>query len=383
ALAEKGKPYSDLSYKFYDHFMSSLIPVFNISNSIIRDALHNISIPMMGKKRIYNDMQGVPVALERSNCRWFPSNIDIIHGVHRSIEDNVSVYDIPMDAVNASHITTYWESTVRHTLKPRATALTYKYPKIDEVTLLTKKTVMDDDVEPEDGCPSTQLWDTKIRYHVEAADNKTLRWWITAGMDFSKWKNVIHTGKLPYYWYMLLPALENDNSWWMYDIVSHDVLQNTTDIYDSYAGTHKIYAYKMTMKDCRVTPESLKPCLIYRVGFNETRGWVTAHYPRSVLFPPKGKMTTTEAPAYLPLLKQPLRFLVHPAIQPVRLRLSLGQAFRDTEVCGSEKWQYVLPDLFYSIARNAAGRRPLQLAAVGAFIAGAALGALIAGAMTE
>ncbi|XP_077906050.1 uncharacterized protein LOC144377785 [Ictidomys tridecemlineatus] len=383
ALAENGKPYSDLSYKFYDHFMSSLIPVFNISNSTIRDALHNISIPMMAKKRIYNDTKGVPIALERSNCRWFPSNIAIIHGVHRSIEDNVSVYDIPMDAVNTSHITTYWESTVRHTLKPKATALTYKYPKIDEVTLLTKKNVMDDDVESEDGCPSTQLWDTKIRYHVEAADNKTLRWWMTAGMDFSKWKNVIHTGKLPYYWYMLLPALEDDNSWWMYDIVSHDVLRNTTDIYDSYAGNHKIYAYKMTMKDCRVTPESLKPCLIYRGGFNETRGWVTAHYPRSVLFPPKAKMTTTEAPAYLPLLRQPLRFLVHPAIQPVRLRLSLGQAFRDTEVCGSEKWQYVLPDLFYSIARNAAGRRPLQLAAVGAFIAGAALGALIAGAMTE
>ncbi|XP_058438377.1 uncharacterized protein LOC131424505 [Marmota monax] len=390
----------DCTFKFYDNFFGTLIPVFNLSDDKIRVNVHNMSIPM-GVDSNYVDTKNVSLAMERSICRWFPHSWQYVIGIHRSIMHNDSTYyDIPLDVNITGNVSKHYEGgnvvlgneekqTRDYTLHPTVYSLAFVPPDLDEVTLVNYKTETylvnaDDYWSLKTGCPRAQLWDTIIRYHVDIADRKTLKWWLTQGMDFSTWSSKIYPGKLPYYWYMLLPGSENE--WNLYDIVTHDVLHNNTDVFDAHAGNHIIYSTKMDMQKCYMEPTSLNPCLIDRGGFNETKGWVTAHFPRAVLFPRKEKdgnfMKTLEAPGFLPLLHQPVRFLIQPQVQPIVLRLSVSDLLKGETVCPSFE-STVLPDLFYSVQRNAAGRRPLQFAAIGAFLAGAALGAAIAGAMTE
>lgn len=390
----------ECTFKFYDNFFGTLIPVFNLSDDKIRANVHNMSIPM-GVDSNYVDTKNVSLAMERSTCRWFPHSWQYVIGIHRSIMHNDSTYyDIPLDVNITGSFSKHYEGgnavldnqqkqTRTYTLHPTVYSLEFVPPDLDEVTLVNYKTDTylvdaDDYWSLKTGCPRAQLWDTIIRYHVDIADRRTLKWWLTQGMDFSTWSSKIYPGKLPYYWYMLLPG--SDNEWNLYDIVTHDVLHNNTDVFDTHAGNHIIYSTKMDMQKCYMEPTSLNPCLIDRGGFNGTKGWVTAHFPRAVLFPRKEKdgnfMKTLEAPGFLPLLHQPVRFLIQPQVQPIVLRLSVSDLLKGETVCPSFE-STVLPDLFYSVQRNAAGRRPLQFAAIGAFLAGATLGAAIAGAMTE
>ena len=85
---------------------------------------------------------------------------------------------------------------------------------------------------------------------------------MTAGMDFSEWSYKTPIGKLPYYFYMLAPGL--NNQWYVYDMVSHSILHNQTDFkYHLRPTQDAVYTYKMTHEDCYQKPDRVEPCLIH------------------------------------------------------------------------------------------------------------------------
>ena len=88
----------------------------------------------------------------------------------------------------------------------------------------------------------------------------------------------------------------------------------------------------------------------------------------------------TRVPAFQPILYKPVRLLVKPMITPIFLKLDLGHMTQqDSQLCAHTL--VMAPNLYYNLhgARNL--RIPLQFTAVGALVAGAAIGAAIAGAM--
>lgn len=227
------------------------------------------------------------------------------------------------------------------------------------------------------GCNVFGWKDTKARYTIKEAYGRDLRFWQNCGMDFGKFP-VKYLGHLPYYYYKLVPDIENRKHWLAVDMIAHTILKNETD---TQLDPISIYEYMMTHEDCYISQHAMTPCVIHRGGFNETHGLITLHYKRAVLNPPFGAPASYKAPAYAPLTHMPVRILVKPRVTPISIRLNI-RTMRQSDTCGKEDG-YIFPDLYFKTTGGKNLRRPLQLAAVGSFMLGTALGTLIAGTMTE
>lgn len=360
-------------------------PVLNLSDPYISDNIHRLHLPCLPPihANAYNDTLGFPFIPKTGlyRCHWSPIGQKNLYATHRSIYYNHSVYDVPMNIYNASVInsTYYPERSTLSRLDPAVTIINYAYPAIQEITLHIDQNPFPNTpyMYPHYGCSNKSITDSIVRYNVEAADNHSVSWWLTAGMDFSRWPRPRKIGYLPYYFYMLAPG--KNNRWYVYDMVSHTILKNNTDLVDNFRYSD-VYEVKLDHKMC-YRSLGLEPCLIHRGGFNSSYSWITAHFPRSVIFPPWNPMISQTAPMYMPLTYAPIRVLIQPVVTPIHLVLDLAEISSNLDPCALST-PAVLPDLYYNLQGTKSMRRPLQAMAIGAFLAGTTIGSLIAGAMT-
>lgn len=362
-----------------DEHLPHWVPVANISKSSVQYLWANYStmaVERAGRKPVSSH----PRFWKR--CDWGPFSMKRVSAKHRSLLYNVSYFDLPMDiSTHVTNITYAIRANYPRKLSPAVTLYDYHPPSLNEV-VLTVNSKLAAYMPTQTNCPNDfDITDAVVRYPlVPEADHHTVHWWLYQGMNFDNFTHVRWVGSLPYYTYMLLPG--PDNEWAMYDIISHNILKNHTDVVDN-SFVYPVFEYRMNFDTCG-TKSPLDPCLIDRGGFNETHRWVTAHYPSAVVNPPVVPAMTISAPGILPVVSRPHRILIKPSITPMHIRLSLTSfASTDLSSLQCDKRYFALPTLYHAARGGNSGRRLLQVAEIGAFLVGTALGALIAGAMTE
>lgn len=192
-------------------------------------------------------------------CDWGPFSMKGVSAIHRSLLYNVSYFDLPMDiSTHVTNITYAIRANYPRKLSPAVTLYDYHPPSLNEVVLTVNSTLAAY-MPTQTNCPNDfDITDAVVRYPlVPEADHHTVHWWLYQGMNFDNFTHVRWVGSLPYYTYMLLPG--PDNEWAMYDIISHNILKNHTDVVDN-SFVHPVFEYQMNFDTCG-TKSPLDPCL--------------------------------------------------------------------------------------------------------------------------
>lgn len=214
---------------------------------------------------------------------------------------------------------------------------------------------------------------TQIYTSYRNGIKKPLEFWRTLDMDLTGLKSFKNPG-FPYYFYMILPDPEY-KEWLKSEWVIHKprTKDKSFDMY--WTDVHYISLKRNT---AYLKEHSTTPMLIFRgniTGTKNTYGLYTAHYPRGYIIPPEQLPELTTAPAIIPDFTTPAKVILYPRIRQVKVSIDL-QTLKPPDNYCKGVW---IPDILTYSSPVRIGRKPLQLLAAGAFVAGAILGGIAGG----
>lgn len=220
-----------------------------------------------------------------------------------------------------------------------------------------------------------------IRAYYKTGIDRSIRWFRTLNTSMNQGLQLRHTG-FPYYFssWGVDPIIQK---WKEIEWIAHAPRGLNTTFTLDWDIINYLPFLHTTWPDRKPHQGKLldRGGITRQISENVTKTYklYTAHFPQGYLYPPPNKTSTVvEAPMIVPDMQTPAKLILFPRIRKVELKVDLQTLAPPPNYCldttPSYRLQYTTP--------LKTGRKPLQLMAVGAFLAGALLGGIMGGGVS-